>query len=434
MGNGNGRIRSGPFTGWVTPYGPLMRNFGNGGTMMNWTSIRDTFSKSHLAEITYPKAEPEANIEDHHGEPHLWVGGHMSPQALAGYDPVFLLHHSFIDLVWELFRRIQRRRGINPMYDYPLNDTGPPGQKYEDPAGFGTLQNRHALSDIFTSEMYTYQLPPTCSTRSPTCGSRYIRCDTSTPRPKCVSASVFDTPVDQVFNVDDLVPLRKKRHVGNEFKYINNETDFRSYLKDIEMAANIKCQTDNINVRHANNFNLDGVTDPDGWSYLPVNVILKRNGLVGRNGTQHSAAAVYSKCRRDSALPRSVFIESNGMNYRGLFKEIVHIQSRTPLNVESHITYIAVRTPDKKSSDVFLSVYDSCGRVCRPYCRVQTRNKYRPCTGSLRIDSNLPKLYERDTYAMSRSLWSSNGWDVPTLNESYLFVKFVCDNSPDWLW
>ncbi|XP_045192735.2 uncharacterized protein LOC123549032 [Mercenaria mercenaria] len=431
MGNGNGRIRTGAFAGWVTPYGPLMRNFGDGGTMMNWTSIRDTFSKSHIAEITHPQADPKANIEDHHGEPHLWVGGHMSPQALAGYDPIFLLLHSFIDLIWELFRRIQRRRGIDPTIDYPFSDTGPPGHEYNDPSGFGNLLNRHALSDIFTTEMYTYQLPPTCSNEIPTCGSRYIRCDTSDARPKCVAVSIFDTPADEVFNVSDLTPLRKKRNVpAIDSLFIHNDKHVTTYMQQLENAVDIKCQKENINDHYVNNFNIDGVTNTNAWSYLPLNVIVKKNNKNQSNGNKLSAA-VYPKCEKNN-LPLSVYVESNGLNYRGLYKEIAHVKN--DVSVTSSIVYIAIRTPDVKPSELLLSAYDSCGRICRTFCQSTTLGAYRPCQGALRVDKRSPHLFGRDANTVSKTHWIQSEYGVPKLDDSKIFVQVVCDSGLEWPW
>ena len=441
MGNGNGRIKDGPFRGWNTPItGPLLRNFGDGGTMMNWTSIRDTFSRMHLADISHPQADPKHNLEDHHGEPHLWVGGHMSPQALAGYDPIFLLHHSFIDLLWELFRRIQRRRGVDPTTDYPRNNTGPPGHRYNDPSGFGNLQNRHSLSDIYTRELYTYQLPPTCTRERPTCGSRYIRCDTSGSRPRCVSASIFDTPPDQIFSEERLPQLpanpdavfsRRSRSVRrNEPKLINNDRHFETYLKDFQRAADIKCLPENVNDHYINNYNIDGTTNLDLWVYIPINIIYQHNNLLFRQ--DRKGPATYAKCLTGFSYPIRVFVEANGINYQGFYKEISHIEKTA--STASAIIYVGVRKPSKKSSEVMISAYDSCGRLCRPYCR-QENNSYKPCTGTVRISRRMPLNYDKDIEHMGTALWSlGNRTHLPEFQNKQLFFKILCDDQEHWPW
>ena len=444
MGNGNGRIKNGPFRGWQTPItGPLLRNFGDGGTMMNWTSIKDTFSRSHLAEISHPQGSPKHNLEEHHGEPHLWVGGHMSPQALAGYDPIFLLHHSFVDLIWELFRRIQKRRGVDPSTDYPRNNTGPPGHRYNDPSGFGNLQNRHALSDIYTRELYTYQLPPTCTHQRPNCGSRYIRCDTSGPRPRCVSASIFDTPPDQIFSEDRLPPppanedavfSRRPRSVhgkGNEPKLINNDLHFENYLKEFQRAADMKCLPENINDHYINNYNIDGITDPDVWVYIPVSIIYQHD-LLNFRAEKTNTPATYAKCMTGFSIPNRVFTEANGINYRGFYKEISHLEKNVPTSTA--VTYVGVRKPDKKASEAIISAYDSCGRLCRPFCRNGNGN-YKPCTGAVRISRRMPLSYGRNRQEIGMVLWSrGNRTNLPEFQYENLFLKILCDNQIDWPW
>lgn len=66
----------------------------------------------------YAKFEWEANFGKLHGAGHSWVGGHMvyigSPN-----DPVFFLHHCFIDKLWAMW---QKRHPDVPHY-LPLDDT-----------------------------------------------------------------------------------------------------------------------------------------------------------------------------------------------------------------------------------------------------------------------------------------------------------------------
>ena len=447
MGNGNGRIKTGPFRGWNTPVtGPLLRNFGDGGTMMNWTSIKETFTRSHLAEISYPAANMKHNLEDHHGEPHLWVGGHMAPQALAGYDPIFMLHHSFIDLIWELFRRIQRRRGVDPTTDYPRSNTGPPGQRYTDPSGFGNLQNRHSLSDIYTSELYTYQLPPTCSRQRPTCGSPYIRCDTSGLRPRCVSASIFDTPPNEVFD-EDRLPIvsestiaqtfsggRRPRSVkSSDAQLLNNDRHFEKYMKEFQRAAELQCTPENINDHYVNNYNIDGVTDTKLWAYIPVSIIYQQESRGIAPQTQQKLPATYAKCLTGFSMPSRVFVEANGLNYRGFYKEISHLQQNIPTS--SAITYVAVRKPDQNVSEAVISAYDSCGRLCRAYCRQAGRGDYSPCAGAIRISRRIPLHYGDNVQEVGLSLWSpGNNTNLPALQEDQIFMKMLCDKQVEWPW
>jgi tyrosinase len=45
-----------------------------------------------------------ANLEDWHGQVHMWVGGHMSDIPFAAYDPIFWAHHTMIDRVWRIWQ------------------------------------------------------------------------------------------------------------------------------------------------------------------------------------------------------------------------------------------------------------------------------------------------------------------------------------------
>lgn len=62
------------------------------------------------------------SLEGHHNGPHNWVGGHLPLPWVAAFDPVFFMHHAYVDAVWEVFRAQQIRNGIDPGRDYPLQN------------------------------------------------------------------------------------------------------------------------------------------------------------------------------------------------------------------------------------------------------------------------------------------------------------------------
>jgi tyrosinase len=43
-------------------------------------------------------------LEDYHGEVHVWVGGHMGNLPFAAFDPVFWAHHCMIDRLWRIWQ------------------------------------------------------------------------------------------------------------------------------------------------------------------------------------------------------------------------------------------------------------------------------------------------------------------------------------------
>ncbi|KAL3859787.1 hypothetical protein ACJMK2_009981 [Sinanodonta woodiana] len=474
MGNGNGMVNTGPSRQWMTPWGPLIRNFGQDGGLMNWTSIRDVFTRRRLSEITMPNAEAKYNFEDIHGEPHLWVGGHMSPQALAGYDPIFFLHHSFIDLLWEIFRMLQRTRGVDPTKDYP-NITVPEGHGLNDPSGFGWLSNEQALSDYYTSNIYTYELPPSCTMERPNCGSPYLRCDTSLAKPSCVSLTIFDTQPAEFRLVNDFSngdfvsrPLENRVRGGNgRLGHVQERTRDTNVLWNVfggirrsrraphnngtqimalsELASifetsytsvsgnqSLPCQPNDWNEQYVNNFNINGLTDRKQWVYIPLGILYRKDPeRLGFN--YHSYLQVYSKCKRGISINPHVSIESIGLNYIGIYKEVIPINKDTPLFSAS--SFIGVKVPDGNVTDVLLVAYDVCGRVCQPYCFSRLHDHtYQPCNGSIRITSDYPKMYRKSVKELVNDIYQEhNRSTLPELDTKQIFMQFYCNNK-EWPW
>jgi tyrosinase len=54
-----------------------------------------------------------SNLEDCHGEVHIWVGGHMTDIPFAAYDPIFWAHHCMIDRIWRIWQ-LHNSRGSFP--------------------------------------------------------------------------------------------------------------------------------------------------------------------------------------------------------------------------------------------------------------------------------------------------------------------------------
>ncbi|KAL4234428.1 hypothetical protein ACF0H5_006075 [Mactra antiquata] len=186
LGNGFGMVTSGPFARWSTLSGPLIRNIGQSGRLFNRHDIARIVSSIRLAQITEPNAAVNSSLEFLHNQVHLWIDGQMGTLETAAHDPIFWLHHSYVDYVWELFRQNQRRLGVNPTTDYPsfVNNTMHSAMY---PMGLAGLRNRDGLSDRFTSMIYRYEPSPTCSVQFQDCGSPYLVCVVRNFRPTCMS-------------------------------------------------------------------------------------------------------------------------------------------------------------------------------------------------------------------------------------------------------
>ena len=184
LGNGNGFVTTGPFANWMAGANPLTRNIGEGSTLFTKEIIRRILTRCRIRDITSPTAMPQFNLETFHGGPHNWVGGQMSGLNTAAHDPVFFLHHAFVDYIWEIFRIRQARFcGVNPSTDYPptmgLHAAGRPMD------GFPQYRNVDGYRSYWTRFWYRYERSPTCSMWRPFCGSPYLRCDIR--RRRCVS-------------------------------------------------------------------------------------------------------------------------------------------------------------------------------------------------------------------------------------------------------
>ena len=79
-------------------------------------------------EINSPLGEGKYKLERFHNGVHLWVGGAMKAVGTSPYDPVFYLHHAYIDYLWEKWRKIQEDCGNDPETDY-VDDSVIPNRK-----------------------------------------------------------------------------------------------------------------------------------------------------------------------------------------------------------------------------------------------------------------------------------------------------------------
>lgn len=177
VGNGRGLVNTGPFRGWNTPHGLLRRNIDRGGSLMTSRDERNVMSRFHLEDITFPNAPNWTNVEEMHNQVHVWIGGQMRRIESACYDPMFWMHHAYIDCLWENFREKQKANGIDPSSDYPEFSFGQRLHAPNSRLGFGWLLIRHAIHEYFSESFYRCAATPTCSRQRPSCGSEWLQCD-----------------------------------------------------------------------------------------------------------------------------------------------------------------------------------------------------------------------------------------------------------------
>ncbi|CAJ0581469.1 unnamed protein product, partial [Mesorhabditis spiculigera] len=103
-------------------------------------------------------------------------------------DPLFWLHHSFVDLIWEQWRQAKQTRQQRENH-YPADNL-----QCATEAHFGgtimrpftPLINKDGLSNSYTDNLYEYAPRPGCSAQQD-CGSELLFCDRSNGAPRCAS-------------------------------------------------------------------------------------------------------------------------------------------------------------------------------------------------------------------------------------------------------
>ena len=119
LGGGTGTVVDGPFKNWNhQTVGVLIRNIANSGQLFQRETIDKIMMKTFMSQISHPDAEFDVNLEAKHGQVHAWVGGAMDNLDYSPADPIFFLHHCFVDAIWEQFRDYQVKRGVDPT-SYP---------------------------------------------------------------------------------------------------------------------------------------------------------------------------------------------------------------------------------------------------------------------------------------------------------------------------
>ncbi|CAB3403535.1 unnamed protein product [Caenorhabditis bovis] len=188
MTDASGQLVSGPFAGFRTLEGRpnIIRRMATEGKMFTEQNINNLMGQNDIISImafTAPQAgcpfKPYFGaLEYTHASIHLWIGGDMKPPSTSANDPIFFLHHTFVDFIWEMWRQNHQNR-FTRENQYP-----PDIAQCANPQHFSYAQmrpwdkiNRDGLSNAYTDNLYRYAPRPTCSRNNPNCGSPYLFCD-----------------------------------------------------------------------------------------------------------------------------------------------------------------------------------------------------------------------------------------------------------------
>uniref|UniRef100_A0A914V7H0 ShKT domain-containing protein n=1 Tax=Plectus sambesii TaxID=2011161 RepID=A0A914V7H0_9BILA len=211
-----GNVINGAYANWKTLEGraSILRHTGSQASLFTDVQLNNVYSQTAIDQVlayTAPRqgcpVRPDWNcLEYVHGNPHIWVGGDMLDQSTSANDPVFYMHHSFVDLIWENWRQKQQSRADRETV-YP-NDIAECSNvqhfKESDMKPFDGVKNIDGLSNKYTDNMYQYEQIPTCSAGAPNCGSDFLFCDLTHGNPRCVSKAREGGKCDGGFEQSDI--------------------------------------------------------------------------------------------------------------------------------------------------------------------------------------------------------------------------------------
>ena len=208
---------------------------------------------------------------------------------------------------------------------------------------------------------------------------------------------------------------------------------------------------------YQNTFNINGRSDINQWVYIPVKVIYQRpptynnyasypivNGEMEaediyspnafrtmRNVMPMGKPASYAHCQAQESGAGKVYISSQGLNYMGTYKEYAVVDHRLAISIAT--AYVAVKSPQFGSSQVFLNAYDSCGRICQPFCKLPGAQGFQRCSGAFRVSSAFPKLYGANYGDAVTNLWQFGNNDrCPTMQDANIYIQFHCNFRESW--
>ncbi|KAK6741037.1 hypothetical protein RB195_009095 [Necator americanus] len=139
------------------------------------------------------------NIELVHGDVHVWIGADMQQITTSTNDPIFFLHHSFIDSIWEQWRQLRQTRSQRET-QWNTGPTSCYSSAHQFNAAmvpFTGLTNRVGLSNAYTDYLYNYAPSPSCAGG---CNSAFLWCDTT--RNVCVARIRPGSACSRFNNID----------------------------------------------------------------------------------------------------------------------------------------------------------------------------------------------------------------------------------------
>ncbi|PAV58542.1 hypothetical protein WR25_01326 [Diploscapter pachys] len=129
--------------------------------------------------------------ENAHGRGHMFVGGDMNEFSTASNDPIFYMHHAFVDFLWEEWRKNKQDPSQWEIGWITDSEACSAFRHFvgEDMYPFVPMVNRDGLSVNYTKNMYKYEPRLTCNRENIDCKSGFLFCDLTKGKkgPRCAS-------------------------------------------------------------------------------------------------------------------------------------------------------------------------------------------------------------------------------------------------------
>ncbi|KAF7635297.1 ShKT domain-containing protein [Meloidogyne graminicola] len=240
----DGQLRNGRFAPWRTLEGNpfITRRVGQGGACYQESQIQWIWGQRDIALMlgyAFPNAgcpyQVTANLPElTHGNIHIFVGGDMLDPRTSANDPLFYMHHCFVDYIWEGYRLRQQNRQQRETEYPPDNLQCEPTQHFAGTSllPFNPMNNIDGTSNLYTDNLYIYAERATCQNN---CGSNYLFCNRL--RGRC-SSKVRLGGDCRGFNFGDDVCYNgmcvNGRCVGNQLRADDNEDDIELEIPHLE--------------------------------------------------------------------------------------------------------------------------------------------------------------------------------------------------------
>ena len=435
LGTGNGQVTNGPFANWRIGGTTLVRNIGMMPYPTEESDVRNLYTIDSLRMFAN-------ELENVHNLGHIYIGGLMNDLSTATFDPTFFMHHCWVDYLWW---RYQCPGGncISGRFQYPGTEADglhAPERNMDNLIYEGTLKNKDGYDQRWLQSVEYENSPADCRNN---CNSRYNTAGLYCTSSRCISAGTTNSLSGK---------KRRKR----------SPRSVRRSRKSSRRVRRHKRNTLSYPVQNV--FRVDCESNTDLWGFLPVKVVHVRskkqvyNSFTVQNGTVQSSTSYdfydnqpdirkidqytrpghpkhFKHCKTDPSGALRINVNSFGLNYQGNYDEYAIVDDRIP--VSSAMTYVAVRRPTRRrSSMVYLTSFDSCGRYCTPECLVPRSNppRYRPCTGAIQINRRYPRGYA-DTYddAVLMYFKFQKPGGCPTPMEQNVPIVFFCKLEENWI-